>query len=247
MDESQSKTWGTGELAASCGVTVRTLRHYDRLGLVQASTRTPAGHRRYSESDVRRLYRVLALRQLALRLDAIGEWLETESDLVELVREHLDAVDDRLRHQRDLRDRIARLLDALQHTGRATTDDVIGVIEMVGMYDNHLTPEQQARLEHDRRELGFAGIDRWRADSEQALSAFRAAYESGADPGDPYVQELVGRVRQLKGQLVGHDHTVRRSLRRVHENAAWAELSAVVPQDTELRSFWKRARDAAPP
>ena len=241
----QPRTWSVGELAALCGVTVRTLHHYDRLGLVNASARTPAGHRRYSERDVRRLYRVLALRQLGLRLDAIAEWLEIDSDLVALVREHLGAVDGEMRRYQELRGRLARLLDTLEHAGRTTSDELIGVMEVMGMYDDHLTPEQLTRLQHERSELGYPGIDRWRADAEEVMSALRVAYETGAAPADPHVQELVRRIRQLRGQFAGQDATVGRALRGVHRDSSWDEIRAVVPQDPQLRAFWKRALDAA--
>src|SRR5689334_476473 len=65
--------WSIGELARAGGVTVRTLRHYDEIGLVTASERTSAGHRRYTARDLRRLYRVRALRALGMSLEDIRD------------------------------------------------------------------------------------------------------------------------------------------------------------------------------
>jgi DNA-binding transcriptional MerR regulator len=65
-----------GELAARAGLTVRTLHHYDQIGLVRASERTEAGHRCHSEADVRRLYQVVALRSLGVPLARIARALE---------------------------------------------------------------------------------------------------------------------------------------------------------------------------
>ena len=48
--------WSVGELARATGVTVRALHHYDEVGLLAPSARTAAGHRRYSDEDLRRLY-----------------------------------------------------------------------------------------------------------------------------------------------------------------------------------------------
>ena len=53
-----------GELAAATGLTVRALRHFDDVGLLCPAERSPAGHRWYTGDDVRRLYRIVALRQL---------------------------------------------------------------------------------------------------------------------------------------------------------------------------------------
>ena len=59
-----NERWTIGDLAKASGVTVRTLYYYDEIGLVSASERTASGHRRYTDGDVRRLYRVRALTQL---------------------------------------------------------------------------------------------------------------------------------------------------------------------------------------
>ena len=55
-----------GELAARAGLTVRTLHHYEQLGLLRPASRSDAGYRRYGEADVLRLHRVLALRDAGL-------------------------------------------------------------------------------------------------------------------------------------------------------------------------------------
>ncbi len=68
-----------GQLASAAGLTVRTLHHYDHIGLVRPSGRTASGHRLYQEPDVARLYQVLALRQLGLGLDTVGEVLAGSS------------------------------------------------------------------------------------------------------------------------------------------------------------------------
>src|SRR4051794_722345 len=54
-------TWRIGELARETGLTVRTLHHYDRLGLLSPLSRTEGGHRCYTGGDVRRLHRISGL------------------------------------------------------------------------------------------------------------------------------------------------------------------------------------------
>ena len=60
-----------GALARLAGVTVRTLHHYDRIGLVVPEERTPAGYRLYRRRAVQRLQEVLFFRELGLPLDEI--------------------------------------------------------------------------------------------------------------------------------------------------------------------------------
>lgn len=70
-NEGVERRWGVGELARATGLTARALHHCDEIGLVPASERTGAGHRRCTEGDLRRLHRVCALRGLGLPLEEI--------------------------------------------------------------------------------------------------------------------------------------------------------------------------------
>ena len=61
-----------GETAAATGVTVRTLHHYDRIGLVTPQARSSAGYRLYSAADLDRLQQVVAYRRLGMSLEGIA-------------------------------------------------------------------------------------------------------------------------------------------------------------------------------
>src|SRR5262245_66334660 len=65
-----------GELARRTGLTVRTLHHYDAIGLLKPSLHTEAGYRLYTAGDVARLQHVLSLRQLCFSLDEIRDCLD---------------------------------------------------------------------------------------------------------------------------------------------------------------------------
>jgi DNA-binding transcriptional MerR regulator len=65
-----------GELAKHTGVTVRTLHHYDEIGLVTPSARSAAGYRLYEDGDALRLQQVLFFRELGFPLDAIAAVLD---------------------------------------------------------------------------------------------------------------------------------------------------------------------------
>ncbi len=62
-----------GRVAELAGVSVRTLHHYDEIGLVQPSARTAAGYRAYSAGDVERLREVLVYRRLGFGLREIAD------------------------------------------------------------------------------------------------------------------------------------------------------------------------------
>lgn len=91
-----------GELAEATGLTVRTLRHYEAVGLLAPVERSESGYRRYRIQDAERLYTIVALRRLGLSLEQIRATLATEpAGLAEMLS----------RHAADVRDRIASLAD----------------------------------------------------------------------------------------------------------------------------------------
>ena len=66
-----SPPWKVSELARRTGVTIRTLHHYDAIGLLTPSNRTPGAHRLYSSEDVSRLHQIHSLRTLGFPLAEI--------------------------------------------------------------------------------------------------------------------------------------------------------------------------------
>ena len=73
------------DAAARAGVSARTLRYYEELGLLTPSLYTPGGERRYTQDDLAHLQRILELREvLGMNLDEIREFLALETRLDEL-------------------------------------------------------------------------------------------------------------------------------------------------------------------
>lgn len=92
-----------GELAALARVSVRTLHHYEAIGLLVPSARTEAGHRMYAASDLSRLTRIKALTALGFSLDEARRCLSDEAySPLRLVEAHLERARESLDEQRQL-------------------------------------------------------------------------------------------------------------------------------------------------
>ena len=148
-----------GEVAAATGLTVRTLHHYDEIGLLAPSGRSDAGYRLYADDDVRRLYRIVAFRRLGFALGEIGALLDGEgADPRAVVRAQLERLDAEAATREALRGRLARLLDALDGANGAAADLFLEAIEGMTMSERYYTPEQLAQLEQRRNALGEEGM-----------------------------------------------------------------------------------------
>jgi DNA-binding transcriptional MerR regulator len=101
-----------GQVADELGVTVRTLHHYDEIGLLSPSERSRAGYRLYTEADLERLQAVVVYRRLGFALDEIGALLDaTGADREDHLRRQRTAVMTRLGEMQDLVEAIDRALE----------------------------------------------------------------------------------------------------------------------------------------
>ena len=146
-------TWSVGELAAATGLTVRTLHHYDEIGLARPSLRSPAGHRRYTADDVRRLHRIVALRGFGFGLTEIGALLDGSGpEPRELLRSQLDQVADRIARATRLRDRLEALLGQLDATGNPSAAVLVRLMEEMTAVEHRYTPEELQEMAARRQE-----------------------------------------------------------------------------------------------
>jgi MerR family transcriptional regulator, repressor of the yfmOP operon len=116
--EAGDRTLRIGEVAERTGVTPRTIRYYEEIGLLGGSEgRTQGKHRAYSEADVERIQEIIRLRDLlGLSLDQLSQLLEAESARAHLRREYrqTEAPAERRRILEQLRGHIGTQLDLVR-------------------------------------------------------------------------------------------------------------------------------------
>lgn len=136
-----------GELAALARLTVRTLHHYDSIGLLQPSARSDAGYRLYNRDDVARLHRIQALRSLGMSLADIGLYLDSpEGSPLAVVERQLAALDRQMLEAARMRAQLQRLRSELAHGGQPDLSTWLDSLEQMSMYEKYFTQDELARL-----------------------------------------------------------------------------------------------------
>jgi MerR family transcriptional regulator, thiopeptide resistance regulator len=214
-----------GELAAGAGLTVRTLHHYDAIGLLVPAQRSYSGRRLYSPEDVRRLYRIVALRRLGLGLTEIRAMLDASPDLAQAVRGHLGQLERQLELGRRLHITLTRILELLESGHDPGRDEFIDAIGVMIMSESYYTAEQQEQLAERRRALGEEGMAAAERAWTQLIQAVRAEQAAGTDPSDPRMLKLAGRWRALIEQFTGGDEGIRQSLGRMYREQGVQQAS----------------------
>ncbi|MEV8018923.1 MerR family transcriptional regulator [Streptomyces sp. NPDC086554] len=151
-------SYSVGQVAGFAGVTVRTLHHYDEIGLLVPSERSHAGHRRYSDADMDRLQQVLFYRELGFPLDEVAALLDDpDTD----PREHLR------RQHGLLTARITKLQEMAAAVETAMEAKKMGI---------NLTPEEKFEVfgDHDPDQYAEEVEQRW-GDTEAYRESQRRA------------------------------------------------------------------------
>ncbi len=136
-----------GELAKRSGLTVRTLHHYDTLGLLTPSARSEAGYRLYERSDIARLHQIQALRRFGMSLTDIGQWLANrEVSLDTLIARQVDMLTQQIDDASRLRERLMRLRTQLSSGEAPELAEWLTTLELMNMYDKYFSPDELARF-----------------------------------------------------------------------------------------------------
>jgi MerR family transcriptional regulator, thiopeptide resistance regulator len=139
MHDHSELRWRIGEVSARTGLTARTLRYYEELGLLKPSGRLVSGHRVYASEDLRRLYRISLLRQLGLPLSDIADELADPSrDLSDTISRHIAQVDQRLAALGRHRERMITILESLSK-GSPSDEELLDMLHEMAEIDHGLT------------------------------------------------------------------------------------------------------------
>jgi MerR family transcriptional regulator, thiopeptide resistance regulator len=193
-----------GEVAALAGVTVRTLHHYDRIGLLSPSGRTAAGYRRYSAADLDRLHQVLLYRELGFPLEEVATLLDDAS---------ADPAEHLRRQHRLLRDRLARTQAMVAAVEKEMEARQMGISltpqERFELFGDWLPEEYEAEAEErwgdteawaqsQRRTTSYTKDDwvRIKAEGADVERRMAAALQSGVPADSAQAMDLAEEHRQ---------------------------------------------------
>ena len=136
-----------GELAKRSGLTVRTLHHYDSIGLLVPSSRSDAGYRLYDRANIERLHRIQALRRLGLSLADIGNTLSgPQLPLTEVIDRQLAQIESELAQALRLKRQLIELRTQLAAGQAPDLAQWLDTLELMTMYENYFSPEELQRF-----------------------------------------------------------------------------------------------------
>jgi DNA-binding transcriptional MerR regulator len=192
-----------GDLARLTGISVRTLHHYDEIGLVVPSERSEAGYRLYGPAEIARLQEVLFFRELGLPLAEIERIVSDPGyDRAEALTRQRRLLEAKAEHLLAMVDAIGAALAADEEGNEMSKDDMLGVF---GDFDPaEYAAEAEGRWgdtdayrESARRTASYSKADweQMQAESDEVDRAFVGLMEEGVGPDSEEAMDLAERHR----------------------------------------------------
>jgi len=174
----------TGELASRSGLTVRTLHHYDSIGLLTPSARSEAGYRLYGRGDIARLHQIQAMRRFGMALADIAAFLDSpDASLTAVVGQQIAALDRQMAEAAILREQLSQLQNQLLRGEEPELSAWLTTLEQMTMHDKYFTKAEQQQMPV------LAGGPEWVAMADE----LRTMTACGTPPSAPAAQALAQR------------------------------------------------------
>lgn len=136
------KKYRIGELAKLANVTERTLRYYDKIGLLKPSTVLSNGYRQYTDLDLLKLQKILSLKHFGFSIEEIFPIVLDNQNLKESFKMQIDLIDSRIKHMNAIKESIESIVSSIDDD-KIDWNKIISLIKMssddssvIGHYKN---------------------------------------------------------------------------------------------------------------
>ena len=231
------KSWKVGELANETGLTVRTLHHYDQIGLLNPSQETEGGHRIYSTADVEKLQKIITLKQLGFSLDKIKDMIASPKFSLRSATTQLRMEIEK--RKADLDDIESRLRDAeqFQGSGEVRSDQILQLLSRMNLFERHLTQEQQDLIRQHDIKFGPEKLDELRKEWLVATEELQKAISSKLSLSDWRTKAICMRWFGLACAFTGGSLDGAYDLKKIVDAEPSASLHLGLP-GTDLRKIF---------
>ena len=133
-----TKTYKTGEVAKLAGITIRTLRYYDTIGLLKPSKVLENGHRQYNTTDIEKLQLILGLKLLDFSLEDIKTYLKKpDINLVDILTYQKQLLIRKINSYKNISSRIDFIVEHYKETDEERVTDIFSLYEMMQMVNHN--------------------------------------------------------------------------------------------------------------
>ncbi len=218
-EESMQENWKVGEIATLTGLTIRTIRYYDQIGLFSPSEYTESGHRLYTKKDLSKLQQILALKQIGIPLDDIKNVIENQSDdlTVTIIETQITRIKKDIEAQKNLLFELESARKAIQSKKSMSVEEVTKLIGAMKLYQGkYFTKEQLDKMKTCYEQYDQDTLKEVEQEFMMLLNKLQAEKEKGNPPTSRKVQVLAKRWSDIVYSFTGNDQALQKQTETFH-------------------------------
>jgi len=240
------KMYRVSEFAEATGVTVRTLHHYDRIGLLKPTGRTGGGYRLYGHADLERLQQIVALKFVGFPLNQIKDLLERRPlsviTALRMQRLVITARVEQLRHALSAIDAAEAKVVAGSAPDASSLKKIIEVMEMSNDAKWMEKYYDQAAIAEHKQQWNPALQEQVTREWKELIAEVEASLHE--DPKSPHAQQLAGRWNELVGRFTQGKPEIESGLKKLYADQKNWPKDFKKPYSDEACAFIAKATEA---
>lgn len=227
------------------GVTVRTLRHYDQIGLLQSTSKTEGGHRLYSNGDLKKLQQIQFMKKIGFRLNEIKNMLNSSDwDWSDSLRNQLSYI----KQEQENLNKMESALRELIH-GMAIEDEnnEIAIQKVMQLANNNKELQQKYRksLFKERELLLWEKVPNMTSDNADSLEWIALIGQLKrfvhTDPSSPKVQNIIRRMEEKRLEAFDGEKEFIDKLWEMRMSETESEKLGLYPIDQDVLQYLNSA------
>lgn len=242
------------DFASRAGVTVRTLHHYDRMGLLRPTSYTQVGYRLYSEKSFARLQQIVTLKFIGFSLKEIKTLLGRESfDLKDALQTQRKILKEKRGQLESAIKAIEKAEAVLSPNDETDWDAFAKIVEVINMQENmdwmkkYYSEEAREAIE-ERKNLWNPELqEQVTRDWNNLFKDIEDAIAKGEDPAGEKAQSFVARWDELLRGFTGGNPEIQKGLNKLYaDKSNWpADMNFKQPWSDEVGEFIRKARESS--
>jgi DNA-binding transcriptional MerR regulator len=244
MKEPDETLYQPNEFAELAKVTVRTLHHYHRLGLLKPSGYTKAGHRLYRKRDLVRLQQIVTLKFIGFSLQQIKELLDAKSfNLAIALRQQREILAEKQRGLERAIKAIEQAERAIETSNEPEAETFRKIIEVINMQNNmewtskYYSEDARQKIEERARTTPREVIEQGQRDWAILIQEVEAAVSERIEPSSERAQSLARRWSELLHAFTGDDAQIQAGLNKMYADQSNWPATFPKPFSDEAGAF----------
>lgn len=212
--------WKVGQLVRLTGLTVRTLHHYNEIGLLNPSSHSESGHRLYTEDDIAKLEQIILLKQLGFSLEEIKEMINNPRyNHKDILRSQIEKLEEEIKLKKSLINNLKEIDEVINSFDKTNLEQFIRVIETMKINKSeYFTEDQRKKLKESYNKLTEVEINDLFNEGTELIAKFQHEMEKGTDPHDDVVVNLGRKWQQGIDYFTGGDSGIVKASEKYYMN-----------------------------